>query len=448
MFPPVLIWKIIHPIRCRLNKWHRGVAGILGDLKKTEYLSRDELCHLQETKLRLLCESAAAGSPYFRDILAETGLEPQQISLESLSTLPFLDKETIRNHFHHLVNHNYPSEQIFLNATGGSSGEPLEFYRTYHDMVFAHATTHRGIAWCGMKPGDSHVKLWGAPTDVQSATAGLKAKLWSRIYNQRIINAFDAGPDLFEKEYANFRKRPPFLLESYSSILYEFACYLDRTNKPPLHIPAVISSAGVLYDFQRESIQKMISGNVFNRYGSREFGNVAQECSCHSGLHINMERYIVEIVNADENGVGDILVTDLENHAFPFIRYRIGDKGIFSNQACPCGRETLMIDKIAGRELDIIRTTSGRLIAGEVFPHFFKDYPQILLGQVVQDRLDHIEIRLKLQADAKVGDLDPLIRKIVNISKNELTVTVNTKQDLIVNPTGKYRPVISQLEIQ
>ena len=217
-------------------------------------------------------------------------------------------------------------------------------------------------------------------------------------------------------------------------------------GKSFLDIPAGVSRAFQWLRFKRKIIQQSISKNVFNRYGSREFGNMAQECAQHTGLHINMERFIIEIDNPDNDGAGDILVTDLENYAFPFIRYKIGDIGQITDEECICGRKSVMFKKIIGRNLDIIRTPSGKIISGVMFPRFFRDFPYIILGQVIQHKIDHIEIRLSLQQDASVQNIEPLINKIKKITNNELKISVNTEQGFIINPTGKYRPVISEIE--
>jgi phenylacetate-CoA ligase len=446
MFPPLLTNKIIHPLRCRLNTWHKNVSDISASIIKSEWASADELYALQEKKLQKLCREAANGSSYYREIFYNTGIDPERIALDSLSKLPILDKTTIRENFGSIINQNYPKDQINKNATGGSSGEPLILCQSRHSNMFSAALYLRGLQWCGMKKGYPHVKLWGAPTDVQKTTTALKSRMWNYLYNMRTIDAFNAGYTLFEKEYCNLLNKTPFMLESYSNILYEFARYLKENEKERLLIPAVISSAGVLYDFQREVIQETISKNVFNRYGSREFGNIAQECDHHTGMHINMERFVIEIDTPDNNGTGDILVTDLENIAFPFIRYRIGDTGRISKNLCTCGRKSLLFENVIGRSLDIIKAPSGRMISGEMFPHFFKDFSQIILGQVVQDKKDHLEVRLKLKRGSSVFDIEPLIKKIKDTIGNEMKVSVNTEKDFVSNPTGKYRPVISNIK--
>lgn len=444
-FPPLLTKNIIHPIRCRLNKWHQDVSAVSIKIKKTDYASLDELSDLQEKKLRLLCKNAEAGSSYYRDIFKNLNINPDKITLDQLSELPVLDKAKIRNNFDNIINQNYSQEQINKNATGGSSGEPLVFCQSRHSKIFSAALFLRGLEYCGMEKGYSHVKLWGAPTDVANNTKELKSRIWNYLYNLRIIDAFNVDKKLFEKEYLNFLKKPPVLLESYANILYEFAMYLKLNKKQHLSVPSVISSAGVLHDFQREAIQETISENIFNRYGSREFGNIAQECASHTGMHINMERFIIEIDKPDHDSLGEILVTDLENHAFPFIRYKIGDLGKIAIKKCDCGRQSIMFEKVSGRSLDIIKTPKGKMISGEMFPHFFKDYPEIILGQVIQNRINHIEIRLKLAEGTTVKNLEPLINKINSVTDHELKISINTDQEFKTNPTGKYRPVISEL---
>ncbi len=446
MFPYFITNKIIHPIRCRFIKWHKDIAFQSAKLSDTEWSSRDDLFSLQERKLKELCEIAHSGCTFYEKMFKDAGIEPDVVNLDSLSKLPIITKTTIRENFKGVLNRNYPEKEITQNATGGSSGEPFMFCQSRSSNIVSAALTQRGYNWCGMQQGLPFVKFWGAPTDVDRATTSIKSKIWSYLYNQKNIDAFNAGNKLFESEYLNFKRNPPFLLLSYSNILYEFALYIKKNNKNFLNIPAVVSSAGALYDFQRKSIQETISNNVFNRYGSREFGNTAQECAEHTGMHINMERFIIEIDNPDEGGTGDILVTDLENHAFPFIRYKIGDIGQITDKECPCGRKSVMFKKVIGRNLDIIRTPSGRIISGVMFPHFFKDFPDIILGQVIQDKIDHLEIRLKLQEGASLNNIEPLINKIKEATNNELKISVNTEEDFVINPTGKYRPVIFKIK--
>jgi len=426
--------------------WQNKVLKNYHKLSDSEWYSIKKLNSLQQEKFRFLCQKILINIPFYKNRLDNDSINVHNINLHDLKLFPIIYKKIIRDNFSDFINLNYSKKDMIKSATGGSSGEPLQFYTTKHSIQYAAALYQRGFDWCGKKIGTPHVKLWGAPTDVKNAYSNFKDRIWNYVYNMSMIDAFNASHELFEKQYEIFKNSPPAIIESYPNILYEFSKYLQDKGKDPFCIPVVISAAGAIYDYQREIIKKMISPDVFNRYGSREFGHIAQECNHQKGLHINMERFVVEVINLDEHGFGDILITDLENHAFPFIRYMIGDRGKISEKLCSCGRQSILFEKVVGRSLDIVITPSGRMISGEMFPHFFKDYPQVILGQVIQEKIDNLEIRFKLRNGASLQEIRPLINKIQNTVGNEMDITVSMSKELVCNPTGKYRPVINRVK--
>ena len=108
---------------------------------------------------------------------------------------------------------------------------------------------------------------------------------------------------------------------------------------------AIMTSAGTLHPLMREKIETAFQCKVFNRYGSREVGDIASECEAHAGLHVFPSGNYIEIVDDQGHPVpngeeGNILVTNLYNYAMPLIRYYIGDRGVLSrSDRCACGRQ-------------------------------------------------------------------------------------------------------------
>ena len=107
----------------------------------------------------------------------------------------------------------------------------------------------------------------------------------------------------------------------------------------------------------------------------------------------------LEVVNDEGEPVGEgetghIVITDLHNYGMPFIRYRIGDLGVFTNRSCSCDRGLPLLEDITGRSLDVIRTPSGKILPGEFFPHLMKDFPEIQKFQVIQKKIDQIDIKV------------------------------------------------------
>src|SRR5206468_11714037 len=93
---------------------------------------------------------------------------------------------------------------------------------------------------------------------------------------------------------------------------------------------------------------------------------------------------------------GNVVITDLYNYGMPLVRYANGDRAIagVADETCACGRGLAMLRQVTGRRLDVLRTPDGRRIAGEFFPHLLKDYPAVARFQVVQERIDRVDVRV------------------------------------------------------
>ena len=81
----------------------------------------------QERRLRALLEHVARHVPYYREVLTASGVweAPGRVMLERFEDVPLLDKATIRSRYEDLKSDDLGSRDWWLNATGGSTGEPL-----------------------------------------------------------------------------------------------------------------------------------------------------------------------------------------------------------------------------------------------------------------------------------------------------------------------------------
>lgn len=443
MIAPVLTRKVIHPLRSYLSSYQRQVSGLEIELEKSQWLSTDSLRDLQQESLRTLCDEANQNSTYYSKIFRERGIDASRITLENLIELPILDRQTIKENYADIANSSLDVSALIERSSGGSTGEPVHVLRTLRSFIVGQAVKRRNYRWVGWRPGDRHHWFWGAYLDAPRET--LKERLRALLYNQRFVNAFSVSEDLFESYYLEASRSKPYLLESYSNILYEFARFIEQSGRQPLGIPAIISSAGKLFEFQREVIERTIGANIFDRYGCRELDTIAHECEAHSGLHINMERFIVEVESPDADGFGDIIVTDLANIGFPIIRYRIQDRGRFSDQQCACGRGLVMLSELEGRDVDVVRTPSGKIISGALFPQLFIRHPNVILGQVVQHKIDELEVLLRVDSAPSKEMLSTLETDIRSYTGPEVRITISVVDELISNPTKKYRFVISKI---
>lgn len=115
-----------------------------------------------------------------------------------------------------------------------------------------------------------------------------------------------------------------------------------------------------LYPMIREKLQELFSyAEIFSGYGISEMC-ANNECNDHSGFHYNPDEYIVEVVNQDRDGIGEIVFTTLFSEAMPLIRYKTGDKGKLIRSGCSCGCDWPKIEVI-GR-LDNMLNIKGKLV--------------------------------------------------------------------------------------
>ncbi|MCK5074211.1 MAG: phenylacetate--CoA ligase family protein, partial [Bacteriovoracaceae bacterium] len=185
----------------------------------------------------------------------------------------------------------------------------------------------------------------------------------------------------------------------------------------------------------------------------REFGDIAQECAKREGLHINCDRFVIEILNENiepvaEGKSGELVITDLDNYGMPLIRYRIGDMASFKKTLCSCGRGLPLLEQVEGRTLDIVRAPNGNRLGGTFWTLLFRSRPGIKSFQVIQERLD--EIIIKYVKDGSVANTDLLSFEshIHEKCGDNLNVHFVEVSSILKTASGKTRFVVSKLRDQ
>ena len=163
-------------------------------------------------------------------------------------------------------------------------------------------------------------------------------------------------------------KEKPKIIEAYVQSIYEFARFIRNNDLEVFSPRGIITSAGTLYPEMKELIEEVFHTKVYNRYGSREVGDMACSCEKDEGLHLNIFNQYVEILNdklelCKPGEIGKVYVTTLNNYSMPLIRYDIGDMAIpAKNEQCSCGRGLPLIEKVVGRTGSMIKTKKGVFI--------------------------------------------------------------------------------------
>ena len=169
-----------------------------------------------------------------------------------------------------------------------------------------------------------------------------------------------------------------------------------------------------------------------------------------SGLHINAENVLVEIVKdgrqVPPGEMGEIVITRLENYAMPFVRYRTGDLAVMSDSLCACGRSLPLLQKLEGRVQDSIATSDGRTISGLFFAHMFKDCPDVRVFQIHQLSTDRLLVVVVLAREADFISRSRIERLVHRHLGSSMTIEFEVREQIPLTPGGKRRIVVSHLD--
>jgi phenylacetate-CoA ligase len=389
--------------------------------------------------------------PYYAEALRHAPARADD-PREWLSHLPVLTKSLIRANFAKLQSADIASRKCYFNTSGGSTGEPVRLIQDWEYEERSRAVTLMHSKWTGKAIGDLEIRVWGSERDVFAGTESRMARLRNRGTNTVILNAFRMTPAKMREYLAILNRRRPKLVLAYAQAIYELAQFAEQESIQVTPQNAIMTSAGTLYPFMRQKIESVFGARVFNRYGSREVGDMGSECPAHEHLHTAPMGHYLEIVDDDGNPVpdgieGNILVTCLTNFAMPLLRYFIGDRGVFSRQSCcACGRSGRMLKAVLGRNVDAFRTRTGTLVDGEYFTHllYFRDW--VHKFQVVQS--DYEDIVFKIagpRSDVPGAVADEIVSKTRLVMGSACQVRFELMDDIPPSPSGKYRYTVSEV---
>jgi phenylacetate-CoA ligase len=227
--------------------------------------------------------------------------------------------------------------------------------------------------------------------------------------------------------------------------------YLIKNNLD-VHSPKAVATTGnILFKENREKIEDVFNCKIYDSYSCEGGANVS-ECNTHECYHSSMEYAITEIledgkeVNTGERG--RVITTDLQNYAVPFIRYDTQDYVIKSKKSCSCGRNLLSIDKIEGRDSDILITPSGKYIIVHNFTGYFEWIKSVEQFQVRQNDINQFEILLKVNKCYNKQEEKNIYDYWKNYIGDKVSIQIKIVPELPLTKSGKRRFLIRDKKIK
>ena len=244
--------------------------------------------------------------------------------------------------------------------------------------------------------------------------------------------------------YDRLKKLQPQVLCSYPSYLTLLGKYLRENGLCLPSVRLIFTGGELLTPKTRHLLQTHFGARVRNIYGTEELGRITYECE-YDHMHVISDAAIVEVINQDDHGMGDAVITSLFRERMPIIRYLIGDRMKLSNGNCPCGVPFQIIEDIEGRCDDFLVLPSGRRISARAI-NVLEDVPGVLEYQTIQKAPGYFEVRLQKNHQFSEASAD-LIRERIREGclGEEVEVQVLVEESLTRERTGKLRAVISEV---
>jgi len=356
----------------------------LKKLDEVVNLSENELDDLQRHKMVRVLNNARNYSTFFVDKI------PKEINEENvfdiIREIPILEKKDLRDNINQIV--TLPIQRLVQNASSGSTGLRTEVYWTKKEQKINRATQILWWHWAGYR--------WGMPIIQTGITPnrGVVKRIKDILLSTYYVQAFSHSREdtLRLNRWAQKQKKGVFLA-GYASSLFSLGKIGEEMGWT--RIKTAVSWGDKLFDHYRSKIKETFNCDVFETYGSAEGLMIAAQKDLKY-MYIMTPNVFLEIVddfgNPVKDGVlGHVIVTNLNGYGTPLIRYRIGDLAIkLPKDQYPGDRKLQLplLQKVIGRDTDIIKTPKGKILVVHSFTGFFEHRREIAQFQVIQNELE------------------------------------------------------------
>lgn len=429
------------------------VAYHLQLLLQHTHWKRDKLHRYQDQKLREIVHYAYEYVPFYHEKFKLSGMRPEQIkSAADLRKLWIVGKKELQRNDKKLISTGIRLSSLKKVSTTGSTGRPFSTYVTEEEDAFRKAKFLRAYIACGLRPRD----IWAV------IAAPIHEAVTGRV--QRILGIFNPIPvSVFydsTKQIAAIQRIAPDVLDGYSSSLTLLAREVEKRDIGDINPRIIIGGAELIDNFDRRLVERVFKAPFYDQYACTELDRLSWQCGNRGEYHIDSDSVILQLVDKNGDDVaagesGEIVCTSLFNHAMPFIRYAVGDRGRASDEdTCPCGRTFPLMKMVEGRKDSTVVLLGGRMLSplaiGDCMT-FFKYIQSIGQYRVIQKKIDYFKFLVSKTNDGIEdsflrAELLAHLRKTLNMPESEVTIDVEFVDEIPVDSTGKLSKVVSEVK--
>jgi len=427
--------------------------------KEIETASRETIVALQNERLAATVKRVYENVPFYRDKMIEAGVKPEDIrSIDDLHKLPFSYKKDLRDTYPYGLFAVPMKDVVRVHASSGTTGKQIVVGYTQKDLAIWADCCARALTAAGCTNEDIVQVSYGYGL----FTGGLGAD----------GGAMRLGATAIPASTGNTQRQITIMHDFGSTVLCStpsYALHLAEVleasgmTKDDIHLKAGIFGAEPWTNEMRRQIEEKLGLKAYDIYGLTEVmgPGVAFECSEQTGMHINEDHFIVEVIDPETGEVlpegtqGELVFTCITKEAFPILRYRTRDIGVITREQCACGRTLVKMTKPRGRTDDMLIIRGVNVFPSQIETVLIdKGYPANY--QIVVDRANHtdsIEVQVELTTEMfsdtvrdlakRAKELEAALRTLLGIGAKVSLVEPNT----IPRSEGKAVRVIDKRKL-
>lgn len=426
--------------------------------KEIECASPEKIRELQDERLVKQVKHVWDNVPYYRKKMEEKGVTPDDIKgVDDLHKLPFLSKADLRDAYPYGLLAAPLKDCVRIQSTSGTTGRRVVAFYTQHDIDLWEDCCARAIVAAGGTNEDVVQIAYGY--GLFTGGAGLHG------------GSHKVGSLTLPMSSGNTDRQLQFMTDLQSTILCctpSYAAYLaesihERGLRDKIKLKAGIFGAEAWSEKMRQEIQNQLGIKAYDIYGLTEISGpgVAFECSDQTGMHINEDHFIAEIIDPDTGEVlpdgsqGELVFTSITKDAFPLLRYRTRDICVLTREKCSCGRTLVKMCKPMGRSDDMLIVKGVNVFPSQIETVLIEQGYQANY-QIIVDRVnnsDTLEVMVEMTQDNfsdNLGKITEMEKSLVAALKAMLGIYTKVRlvaPKSITRSEGKAVRVIDKRKI-
>lgn len=385
-------------------------------------LTSEELQNAQLETIREMLARIKSESIFYKELLKD--IDPEEIrSFSDFRTLPVTtEKDLAGNENVFQCVSPKDVQRIITVPTTGTHGKQKRLAFTLSDLKLALDFSY--IAFTTFCEDGDRILVFMSGNTPGGVGDSIRRSLEPLNAETHVYGAVENIPDAFE-----------FMVSYAPDIIVGIPCQIaalaeyGRENGRNFTVRNVLLSSDDVPDSICERVKKIWKCEPFRHFGMTELCLMGGcECHGHCGYHFRNLDHLIEIIDPDEEGYGELAVTTFSHQAMPLLRYKTGDIAKIGTSECVCGGRFPRIENVKGRLSNSFLTGGKRVFLRDIEEIIFSCDRVIDFECMLRNRTLEVEIRTLPGASADTALLSDIRNSLEKLIEDDISIEITSSE--------------------